>query len=407
MDSIIKIQLCDHNLCTGCMACKQKCKHGAISTETIHGFTYPAIITEKCKKCGQCMKVCPILNIHDIKGNSHKLAKTCLAAWNKSLNVRENSSSGGTFSAFAEHILSMGGVVFGAAWNSRMELKHIAVNKVEDLECIRRSKYVQSDVNSTYNQTEKLLKENKPVLYCGTHCQIAGLKFFLKRNYENLYLIDILCQGVPSPLLLKKYFAEIETEYKSKICDCNFRSKKKAWRCGLSLEISLENGRKIERVLSRNEYYNAFYNELFMRESCYNCVFKTCGRGFYSDITLADFWRLGDKMPLVEEDHYEKGISAIIINTPHGKNLFESCRDKISVIERSWEEFATNGGLTISHKPAYNKEALEFLRNHSWHETQQIFFPIGRKRLLYDFLLLLFGEKLLRKVKKCFKKVLE
>lgn len=405
MNSSSKIQLCSQDLCTGCMACKQKCSYGAITTEINNGFAYPAINTEKCKACRSCLEVCPILNIHGEIGNRHENTQSCLAARNKSSDIREKSSSGGAFSALAEYVLSIGGIVFGAAWTPQMELKHKAIYSIKDLESIRKSKYVQSDVNETFKEVENLLKENKTVLYCGTHCQIAGLKFFLRKKYDNLYLVDILCQGVPSPKLLRRYFDEIENQYNSKICNCNFRSKKKAWRCGLSLEITLENGRKIQRVLNHNEYYNAFYNEFFMRESCYRCKFKPAELGFFSDITLADFWRIGDTIPFNEE-HYEKGYSAIITNTIQGEKLLNSCHKNLSIEERTWKEFSTNGGLNVSRKPTNNEAAYHYLEKNSWHDTQKKYFPIGKKRLLYDFLLLIVGEKYVRRAKKYLYKVI-
>ena len=393
------IHLCEQSQCTGCMACKQKCRAGAIDTEASSGFNYPIINKDICKACGMCMNACPILNLKGVKGNCHEETKTCLAAWNKSIDVREKSSSGGIFTVFAEYVLSIGGVVFGAAWDSNMVLKHKAVEKMKDLDSIRRSKYVQSDVNTTFRQAELFLKEGRTVLYCGTHCQIAGLNSYLGKKYNNLFLIDILCQGVPAPELLKKYFFEIEAKYKLKISDCNFRSKKKAWKCGLSLELTFENGKHIQRSLSNNEYYNAFFCEFFMRSSCYDCKFKTKQLGYFSDITLADFWRIGNKVPL-NENHYEKGISAVVVNTEQGSNLLSRCKDSITTVERTWNEFSTNGGLYVSSKPTNNDAAYEYLKNHNWRETQQKFFPMGIRKKISNLLLLTFGEKYVRMVKK-------
>ena len=403
-----EINLCEQSQCTGCMACKQACQSKAIAIKTIDGFAYPEINRDVCKSCGKCMNVCPILNLKGQRGNCHEDTQTCLAAWNKSDDVRIKSSSGGVFSALAEYVLSRGGVVFGAAWDSNMVLRHKAIDRIEDLESIRKSKYVQSDVGETFNQALQYLKAGRIVLYCGVHCQIAGLKSFIGRDYENLYLVDVLCQGVPSPATFRSYLDEIEKEYSSKVVDCDFRNKDKAWKCGLSMNLALENGAKIRRILSRNEYYNAFYQEFFCRSSCYSCNFKKNKQGFFSDVTIADFWRIGNKIPLPKtvEQKYAKGISAVLINTEKGKSLFEQSSCKIESIERTWNEFSTNGGLYPSSKPIHNDEAKHYLENHNWHETQQQFFPLTQRKKIRNILILTLGEKNIRLVKKILRRIL-
>ena len=398
-----EIHLCGQSLCTGCMACRQSCKVGAISTKKIDGFLYPVINKDICKACGSCMKACPVLNLKGQKGKCHEDTQTCLAAWNKSIDVRMKSSSGGVFSALAEQVLLKGGVVFGAAWDSNMVLRHKAIERLEDLESIRRSKYVQSDVGDTYRQVERILKDGRTVLYCGTPCQVAGLKSYLAKDYTNLLMVDFLCQGVPSQDLLSEYIQEIEKKYKARVADANFRTKEKGWRSGLfMLSLSLENGKKIKCILNRNEYYNAFIQEYFLRHSCYDCQFKKNKLGYFSDITIADFWRIGNKVPLPKEveNDYAKGISAIVINTEKGKVVLEQCADKIETLERTWKEFSTNGGLNVCKLPANNDAAYDYLKTHSWHDTQKKFFPLGVKRMVKNVLMLSLGEHIVRKIKK-------
>ena len=171
-----EIRLVDHASCTGCMACRQKCKRNAISVIYEKGFAFPYIDEERCVKCGLCVQVCPVLNIRNVPGNTHERETVCLAAWNKDTDVRMKSSSGGTFSAMAEKVLAQKGVVFGAAWDEGMNLRHRYVGDVAELDALRRSKYVQSDTLDTFNEVRDFLKEGRTVLYCGTPCQIAGLK---------------------------------------------------------------------------------------------------------------------------------------------------------------------------------------------------------------------------------------
>ena len=397
------IHLCDVLQCTGCLACLQKCKAGAITTTFVDGFWYPVINEEKCKKCGLCMTACPVLNLKNTKGNCHEKTETCLAAWNKKISVREKSSSGGVFSAFAEQILSAKGVVFGAAWNSKMELEHRYIEDSSDLDSIRRSKYVQSNTKNSFIEVEKFLKEGRKVLYCGSPCQIAGLKSFLAKDYDNLILVDFLCQGVPSQELFKSYIKEVEIKYGSRVIDANFRTKEKGWRYGLLLLLLLlENGKEVRRTLDNNEYYNSFIREFFCRPSCYSCNFKKQKQGYYSDITIADFWRIGNKIPLpkVVEQNYTKGISAILINTDKGKTFLDECSERIETLERTWSEFSTNGGLYSSRKPMNNDAAKIYLADYGWHETQKKYFQMNKKKKLKNFLLLAIGEKTIRNVKK-------
>lgn len=403
-----EIKLCSHADCTGCMACKQKCRHEAISVTYEKGFAYPEIDADKCVSCGLCVNSCPVLNAKGAKGNTHENETVCLAAWNKDEHVRMNSSSGGSFSVMAEKVLTDGGVVFGAAWSEGMNLCHRYIESSEELDALRRSKYVQSDTGNTFNEVQRFLREGRKVLYCGTPCQIAGLTAFLGyKEYDNLIKVDVICQGVPSNEIFKKYVSEIEDKYGVEVIDANFRSKDRGWRCGLLLLLRARKGGKtywIKRVFSKNAYYNAFIQEYFMRDSCYDCKFKCNHQGYYSDISIADFWRIGKNIPF-QAEKYEKGISAVIVNTAKGKSFFAECHNTLNVIERTWDEFMTNGGMYPCHKRKNNDEAYGYLQSHSWEETQAKYFPLSLKRKIKIFLFLLVGEKGIRRMLKMLGKI--
>lgn len=398
-----EIRLCDHDSCTGCMACKQTCKRRAISVVYEKGFAFPYIDQEKCVKCGQCMDACPVLNTRNIKGNLHENEVKCLAVWNKDTDTRMKSSSGGIFTAMAKQVLTQGGVVFGAAWDKDMNLRHKYIYNVEELDALRRSKYVQSDTMDTFNEVRRFVTEGRIVLYCGTPCQIAGLTAFLGyKDYSNLIKVDVVCQGVPSNLMFKKYISEVEHTHGVKVLDANFRSKKYGWKCGLLLLLLVQKDERqywMERVYERNEYYNSFIKEYFMRESCYKCPFKCNSNGYYSDISIADFWRIGNKIPLHVND-YEKGISAVILNTEKGRIFFNSCGTGLEIMERTWKEFMTNGGMYPCHKRKDNDMAYEYLLQHSWKETQGRYFPYAMKEKLKAALYLGLGEKRIRAIKR-------
>lgn len=394
-------QLCNKMNCTGCMACVQKCPNGAISIKLDGGFEYPLILSEKCVACGVCVQVCPVINIKGSKGNRHENETSCKAAWNKNASDRMESSSGGVFSVFAEHVFAENGIVFGAMWDEKMNLVHEGIDKIDDLDALRRSKYVQSRVGNTFKEVALFLETGRKVLYCGTPCQIAGLHSFLgKKVTDNLITVDVLCQGVPSPYMFRKYLDEIEHKLGWTIVDCNFRSKQYGWRCGLMLLLLLKNpknGRtkKKKMFFAGNGFYNSFIKEYFMRPSCYDCQFKNQSQGYYSDITIADFWRIGDRYPL-NVQNYEKGISAVVINTLKGKCFFDGCCDDVESIDRSWMEFTTNGGLRSSKKPHNNEEAWAFLQNHTWKETQSKYFPMPLKQKIKRIMFLVLGEKKIR-----------
>ena len=398
------INLCPREDCTGCMACRQKCSFGAIHTEVADGFDYPVIDTEICTECGSCVKACPVLNQAQTAGVTHHSGESCIAAWNKDTAVRKQSSSGGVFSAFAQKVISDGGVVFGALFSDGLDLHHECIDSLSGLENLRKSKYVQSDTLNTFNEVKRHLSDGRKVLYCGTPCQIAGLRSFLgKTEAPSLFCLDVLCQGVPSPHLFRRYISETEADTGIKVDDCNFRSKKYGWRGGLSLLLlsGHKNGkrRKLTRILDKNAFYNAFIKEYFMRPSCYRCIYKNDQQGYYGDITVADFWRIGYKAPL-KVSNYEMGISAIIVNTDKGRDLLAECSPQLEMIERTWDEFSTNDGLRRSHKPAGNDEAFEYLQHHSWEETQKKFFPLSRRKKAVTLLKLLIGERNLFRLKR-------
>ncbi len=402
------INLCELDDCTGCMACRQICPHQAISILAINYFEYPQINHDICVSCGLCVSVCPVLNKKGRIGNNHLNEKKCIAAWHKEDNVRLHSSSGGAFTAIAEQVLSDSGIVFGAAWDENLKLKHIAIDNIQDLDFLRRSKYVQSDVGNTFVEVRQLLKAGKTVLYSGTPCQIAGLKSFLgDEQYEGLITVDVVCQGVPSPYLFRKYINEIEEEKKCRIVDCNFRTKDKGWRSYFMLALTAKNkfGRalRLTRLLGNNSFYYSFIHEFFMRESCYRCPFKCEKQGYYSDLTIADFWRIGKHIPFAI-DSYEKGVSAILLNTERGKVFFKKAVSRLYITERTWEEFYSNSGLRVSKKPVNNDTAFVFLQKHSWKETQTLFFPMSRREKIKSIALYLLGEKNIRILKSSFRR---
>lgn len=315
----------DRNNCTGCRMCEQICPVKAINMiKNDEGFIEPKIDKEKCIDCGLCFKRCPQLN--DVKNNRLDDVRV-YAAKNKNVEEQKKSSSGGIFSILANYVLENKGTVYGCAFNSNLVAEHIGIKSKEELYKLRGSKYVQSDTKHSFTETKKDLDDNKLVLYSGTPCQIAGLKAFLNKDYDNLITVDLVCHGVPSPKLFEKYIKYLEEKYNSKILNYEFRSKEKnGW--GLTSKVLLENG-KIKYINANlDPYYKTFLNSYTYREVCYNCKYATSDR--VSDITLADYWGIQKQIP---EFYDEQGISAIILNTKKGYDFFKVLNQNVIMQE--------------------------------------------------------------------------
>lgn len=310
------IEISDKKDCCGCSACVGSCpKKCIVLKEDSEGFLYPEVDRESCVECGLCERSCPVLNskflTNDIKPEAY-------AAYVKDEVLRANSSSGGIFSVLAESVLQMGGVVFGAAFDHDFSVKHIAVETSAELERLRGSKYVQSRIENTYEEAKDFLDCGRIVLYTGTACQIAGLKAYLKKTYENLYTLDVLCHGVPSPKLWKKYVAEQEKTHGGTVRQTFFRHKEYGWKMyAVSLEFSNETAYRKKHP--EDIFMRLFLANICLRPSCHACKFKGLLRP--SDITLGDCWGIEKTMPEMDDD---RGTSVVLIHSQKGKALLDS-----------------------------------------------------------------------------------
>lgn len=312
-----KNDVIERNKCTGCMACKNICPKNAITIyEEQDGFKYPKIDEEKCIKCGLCKKVCPVIN--KLSENQYKIS--VYASINKEKDIRLKSSSGGIFTLIAKYIIDNKGVVFGAKFNEKLEVIHDYIEKEEDIELFRRSKYVQSNIGDTYKKAKKILMQGRKVLFTGTPCQIEGLLGYLGREYENLYTQDIICHGVPSPKVWRKYIEYKKKEKGEYPLEVNFRRKDILGWSNFQVNYKYS---KLDENFHHDEdiYMKLFLNNLDLRESCYNCSFKKKNRK--SDITIADFWGINNFLPKLND---ELGVSAVIINTKKGQEIFENIK---------------------------------------------------------------------------------
>ncbi len=313
------IEIKDKKDCCGCSACVSKCPAKCIELkEDEEGFLYPEVNKVLCMDCSLCEKVCPTIS-GEFENDRRPLAS--YIAYAEDLSVRLESSSGGLFSLFAENIIVNGGIVFGAAFDSDWTVRHTAVDLKNELNRLRGSKYMQSRIENTYKEAEKFLKSGRKVLFSGTACQVAGLKTYLGKDYENLYTIDVLCHGVPSQRVWKLYLEEQEKRNDSHVKMVSFRWKNTGWK-NYSLKLDFMNETSYSCVYNKDSYMRLFLSDICLRPSCYRCHFKGLCRP--SDVTLGDCWGIENHSPEMDDD---KGVSVILIHTEKGKTMREAIYD--------------------------------------------------------------------------------
>ncbi|MBR5407076.1 MAG: Coenzyme F420 hydrogenase/dehydrogenase, beta subunit C-terminal domain [Lachnospiraceae bacterium] len=345
--------------CCGCTACAQVCPKNCITMEAdAEGFSYPVVDTDKCISCNRCDSVCPIINkVEAASGDDYPKA---IGGWHKDEDIRALSSSGGAFSLFAQEILEQGGVVYGCALDDKAAARHICVDSLDDLDKLRGSKYVQSALDDVYESIRKLLEEGRKVLFTGAPCQAAGLCSYLgDKRSDNLYLIDFICHGVPSPRVFAEYIAETEKEAGSRVTGFKFRLKDHGWS-GSGMQLGtcaeFENGDSIRNYPAfRDPFMNGFLDDTYLRPSCYDCSFKDVKKG-YSDFTIADFWgvdKVSDKL------NDGKGTSLIIIHNEHARELWNNVKDNFFYQEVSTDA-AIKRNRSIKQSPARSRRRDRF-----------------------------------------------
>ena len=314
--------------CVGCRSCEQSCpKHCILFRENEEGFLYPSVDEEKCIECKKCISVCPMEN-----KEIHCNVPLGVWAWRNKNDVDiMRSASGGAADSAARTILQNGGVVYGAAYDKNLVVRHIEVMNDWEREKIQSSKYVQSDLNDCYSKVKFQLTKGKKVLFTGTPCQVAGLYSFLGGDKPNLYTVDLICHGVPSPKFFRKYLEYQNRQMKGNVIYYNFRSKEmRGWGTQYLLKTKTKTKTK---TLSLDRYGKHFMSGDCYRESCYVCAYANMNR--VGDLTVGDFWGIKKSHP---KFYSPKGVSSVFINTEKGKTLFEEMKPLAEIESATLEE---------------------------------------------------------------------
>ncbi len=336
--------------CSGCSACVQACAQKCLKmVADEEGFLYPQLVQPSlCTNCHLCEKVCPITNRTEKDG-----VPTAYAVLNRDDATRAQSSSGGVFYLLAQTVLSQGGVVFGAKYNEDFSVSHGYAENLQDVRAFMGSKYTQSEIGDAYARAKSFLQEGRLVLFTGTPCQIGGLKAYLRKDYDNLICQDIICHGVPSPLVWKKYVDFREAKAASKTRRTFSRHKKYGWKM-YSVQFEFSNCTEYIQVHFADLYMRSFLRNFTLRPSCYHCSFKQVARE--ADITLADFWGIQKVAPDMDDD---KGTSLVIVHSQKGQQLFEALAPNSRVKQVDFQKAtSSNPAMTKSSPKNPQREAF-------------------------------------------------
>lgn len=325
--------------CCGCTACQQVCPTKCITMQTnAEGFSYPVVEQEKCIQCHRCEKVCPFVTQQHLEEN--KESPSCYYGWHKNAVIRQKSTSGGAYSAIVDWALENGySHIWGVAYNDKMDAVHREMNGRQDLCSFTRSKYVQSELGDSFQKIRKQLDEKQGVLFSGTPCQIQGLLNCIPvKERENLLTVSLICHGVCSPAMFRRYREELVQKYGSPITDIRFRDKqvidgKLKYNCTV---FKFENGS--EQVKTDDLYTICFGRGMMQRESCFQCPFTTVDRN--ADLSIGDFWGIERNYPYLSSEK-AKGISLMLAHTQKGVEICQTIDTKMQIQKVNLQEVLT------------------------------------------------------------------
>lgn len=313
------IDIKDKAKCCGCTACANACPKKCIEMKADEEeFLYPVVDESICIDCGICEKICPIKNKVAVPEKS--VGAYVVQSTKK--DVLDSCTSGGFADIIGNLVIESGGAVFGVEYDESFMPMHGCAENSDDLKKFRNSKYAQSRLERTFSDVKKRLQDGQLVLFTGTPCQVGGLKSFLRKDYENLITLDLVCRSIPSPLLFSKYLEWQRKKYKSEIKSLSCRNKTYGYHSG-SLVIHFESGKTYSGSNRVDPYMKSFHHDVCSRPSCYDCAFKTKTR--CSDFTVFDSWRPEVVAEGLKDDN--RGFSNVIVHTDKGEMLISKLKN--------------------------------------------------------------------------------
>lgn len=374
--------------CCGCTACASICPHDAIIMQPdVMGFLYPVVDATKCVNCGLCQKVCAFNDGYDRSRNLPK--PIAYGARHKDMEQVATSRSGAAFIALSDVVLKAGGVVYGAGYTDHFRVVHKRATTPQERDEFKGSKYVQSDLTGVFRQVKKDLQNGLTVMFSGTPCQTSGLASYIgKRLGENLFLVDIVCHGVPSPYIWRDFIEYVEKKHGDTVCWVNFRDKEKfGWAAHHETFKFIKGGG------NKVEFTFLFYRHIIFRHSCGKCHFTNTCRP--SDITIADFWGWEKTRPDFNRD--DKGVSLLLINTEKGRRLFELAKENLDLFPAKLEDCLQPN---MQHPTRIHPNRMDFERlyvRRGYLAVMKRYGDIGlRYKLVRPFLKLLSSETKLK-----------
>lgn len=389
----------DKSMCSGCAACQQACPAGALTMVTDEeGFLFPDKDLSTCIECGLCERICPFSSPD--YSNFEKPA--IFATYLRQQNERERSSSGGLFYLIAEHVIENGGTVYGAALDENLQCHHQKAGSIRELRPLRSSKYVQSAIEDVYIQVKQDLKEGRLVYFSGTPCQVAGLKAFLRKKYNNLVTSDLICHGVPNQMLFNDHLQYLENKTGKKVVAYKFRDDENWGGCESAFYADSQTPVKLPGYHSSPFLYG-FIKGMTFRYSCYNCKFARLPR--QGDITLADFWGVLDVFPDIDVNG---GVSMISVNSELGSKIWNSVKEKTVYRESTVDIAARNHNFTkVSPMPPERADVYRIVREKGYPFAARTIFraPVRLKAsfAIKAFIRRLFGFNNIQKIKNLLK----
>ena len=378
----------DKEKCSGCTACQSICPVKCINMiEDDEGFKYPQVDIPKCTNCNKCVQVCPVIN--SIKDNK-LYEKVAYLSRVKNTELLMTSTSGGIGTALAKLVVQQGGTAYGAVFNKNFEVVHEPIKDIDSVVRLAGSKYVQSEIGLTLKHVKIDLDKGEKVYFCGTPCQVAGLKNYLIKDYSNLVLVDLVCHGVPSPKLWKEYINYLIQE-NGALESINFRKKAYGYHVA-TMEEKFITGKRQLRSGRTNLMLKCFFSNIADRPICYNCPFKTYAHA--SDLTLFDGWHASELVPNLKDD--DRGYTNIIVHTKKGEDILGEIKPDIDIIK-------------VDMQLAINLDGNMMLNVVQFNDKRNVFYKLlnqeGIKKTVNTLIPILLIDNLIEKSKIVFHKI--